>query len=61
MAGPAGESVTRAAWLSRSTWGARLSKGVTAFLGKRPPRFAVRPSADMPPLYPWAMSGPFAP
>jgi len=61
MAGPAGGSVTRAAWLSRSTWGARPSEGVTAVLGKRPPRFAVRPSADMPPFYPWGMSGPFTP
>ena len=28
-------------------------EGVTAFLEKRPPRFPLRPSADMPPFYPW--------
>jgi enoyl-CoA hydratase/carnithine racemase len=28
-------------------------EGVTAFLEKRPARFAGRPSADMPPFYPW--------
>jgi hypothetical protein len=26
---------------------------VTAFLEKRPARFTLRPSADMPPFYPW--------
>ena len=26
-----------------------------------PPRFAMRPSADMPLLFPWGMSGPFSP
>jgi hypothetical protein len=26
---------------------------VTAFLEKRPPRFTLRPSQDMPPFYPW--------
>ena len=36
-------------------------EGVTSFLEKRPPRFSMRPSADMPPFYPWGMSGPFAP
>lgn len=36
-------------------------EGVTAFLEKRPRRFAMRPSADMPPFYPWGMSGPFSP
>jgi enoyl-CoA hydratase/carnithine racemase len=28
-------------------------EGVTSFLEKRPPRFTQRPSADMPPFYPW--------
>ena len=36
-------------------------EGVTAILEKRPPRFAIRLSADMPPFYPWGMSGPFSP
>jgi hypothetical protein len=27
-------------------------EGVIAFLGKRPPRFAMRPSTDVPPFYP---------
>lgn len=35
--------------------------GVAAFLEKRPPRFAMRPSADMPPFYPGGMSGPLSP
>lgn len=28
-------------------------EGVTSFLEKRPPRFTLRPSADMPAFYPW--------
>ncbi|MEW6269479.1 MAG: crotonase/enoyl-CoA hydratase family protein [Thermodesulfobacteriota bacterium] len=28
-------------------------EGVSAFLEKRPARFVMRPSADMPPFYPW--------
>ena len=28
-------------------------EGVTSFLEKRPPRFSLRPSADMPAFYPW--------
>jgi enoyl-CoA hydratase/carnithine racemase len=29
------------------------AEGVTAFLQKRPARFTMRPSSDMPPFYPW--------
>jgi enoyl-CoA hydratase/carnithine racemase len=28
-------------------------EGVNSFLEKRPPRFTLRPSEDMPPFYPW--------
>jgi hypothetical protein len=28
-------------------------EGVTAFLEKRPARFSMRPSRDMPSFYPW--------
>ena len=37
-------------WTGRS---ADAHEGVTAFLEKRLPRFTLRPSADMPPFYPW--------
>ncbi|HEY8516519.1 MAG TPA: crotonase/enoyl-CoA hydratase family protein [Candidatus Binatia bacterium] len=28
-------------------------EGVSSFLEKRPPRFSMKPSTDMPPFYPW--------
>ena len=34
-------------------------EGVTAFLEKRPARFTLRPSADLPPFYPWWTEPPF--
>ncbi|HKW90922.1 MAG TPA: crotonase/enoyl-CoA hydratase family protein [Methylomirabilota bacterium] len=37
-------------WTGRS---ADAYEGVTSFLEKRPARFTLRPSADMPPFYPW--------
>ncbi len=37
-------------WTGQS---ADAREGVTAFLEKRPARFPLRPSADMPPFYPW--------
>jgi enoyl-CoA hydratase/carnithine racemase len=37
-------------WTGRS---ADAREGVTAFLDKRPARFPLRPSTDMPPFYPW--------
>jgi hypothetical protein len=40
---------------------ADVREGVTAFLEKRPPRFVMRTSADMPPFHPWPMSGPCSP
>ena len=36
-------------------------EGVTSFLEKRRPRFTMRPSADMPPLYPFGDARPFTP
>src|SRR5881296_2861068 len=37
-------------WMGRS---ADAREGVTAFLEKRPARFPLRPSTDLPPFYPW--------
>jgi enoyl-CoA hydratase/carnithine racemase len=36
-------------------------EGVTSFLEKRPPRFTMRPSRDMPPFYPFGDAPPFTP
>ena len=45
-------------WTGRA---ADAYEGVSAFLAKRQPRFALRPSADMPPFYPWWTTPPFQP
>ena len=37
-------------WTGRS---ADAYEGVTSFVEKRAPRFTLKPSADMPPFYPW--------
>jgi enoyl-CoA hydratase/carnithine racemase len=37
-------------WTGRA---ADASEGVNAFMEKRPARFTLKPSADMPPFYPW--------
>jgi len=43
-------------WTGRS---ADAREGVSAFLEKRPARFTLRPSADLPPFYPWWQPRPF--
>jgi len=43
-------------WTGRS---ADASEGVSAFLEKRPARFPLRPSTDLPPFYPWWEHRPF--
>jgi len=42
-------------WTGRS---ADAREGITAFLEKRQARFPLRPSADLPPFYPWWPSRP---
>lgn len=43
-------------WTGRS---ADAREGIRAFLEKRPARFTLRPSADLPPFYPWWQPRPF--
>jgi enoyl-CoA hydratase/carnithine racemase len=45
-------------WTGRS---ADAREGVSAFLEKRPARFTLRPSTDMPPFYPWWRERSFPP
>jgi len=45
-------------WTGRS---ADAREGIAAFLEKRAARFPLRPSADLPPFYPWWSAQPSAP
>jgi hypothetical protein len=45
-------------WTGRS---ADAREGIAAFLDKRPARFTLRPSADLPPFYPWWRARPSSP
>jgi enoyl-CoA hydratase/carnithine racemase len=45
-------------WTGRS---ADAREGIAAFLEKRAARFPLRPSADLPPFYPWWSTQPSAP
>jgi hypothetical protein len=38
------------AWTGRS---ADAYEGIAAFLDKRPARFSLSPTRDLPPFYPW--------
>jgi len=38
---------------------ADLAEGISAFLEKRPPRFVMRPTADMPDFFPWRTQPPY--
>ena len=37
-------------WLGKST---DAKESGTSFIEKRPPKFTMKPSLDMPPFYPW--------